>query len=214
MGSNGSISMRLSKRGRYARVPAGDGCTGAISFRIARFAGRFRFHARDEYFKRISFDEAQVFLYREHDYSCPEEEPSPPGCPRFLSLTGTDAEAGVALGAFKTAEGRVDQTVVFAGKSGKADAVHTISVTIAVPESFEASEDLTTASLDGDAAAPWLSGDLSYVGAPAAEQPDEECGPYRSSSGVVTGDYTARFDSIGPVTPATTGMSATLRSDI
>ncbi|HYO61337.1 MAG TPA: hypothetical protein VEU29_05510, partial [Actinomycetota bacterium] len=84
MGSNGSISMKLSKRGRYARVPAGDGCTGTISVRIARFAGRFRFHARDEYFKRISFREAQVFLYREHDYSCPGEPPPPPGCPRFL----------------------------------------------------------------------------------------------------------------------------------
>lgn len=213
MGNNGSIAMKLSKPGRYVRFPAEDQCSGAISFRISRFSGRFRFNARDRYFKRIEFRGAQAFLYREHDYEC-HGEPPPPRCSQYLELTATDAEAGVAIGAFKTPEGKVDQTVVVARKSGAADAVHTISVMIAVPESFEASEDLTRASVDGDAAGPWLSGDLSYVGSPGAEATDEACGPYLTSSGLATGDYTAHFDSIGPVTPATTGLPATLRREL
>lgn len=213
MGDNGSIAMKLSKPGRYVRFRAQDDCSGSISFRISRFSGRFRFNARDRYFKRIDFRGAEAFLYREHDYRC-SGEPPPPSCPQYLSLTATDAEAGVAIGAFKTPEGKVDQTVVVARKSGAADAVHTISVTIAVPEAFDASEDMTRASLDGDAAGPWLSGDLSYLGAPGAEATDERCGLYQSSSGLATGDYTAHFDSIGPVTPATAGMPAMLRREL
>jgi hypothetical protein len=213
MGNNGSIAMKLAKAGRYVRFPAEEPCRGSISFRISRFKGRFRFNARDRYFKRIDFRGGEAFLYREHGYECPVE-PAPPACPQDLSLSATDAEAGVAIGAFKTPEGKVDQTVVVARKSGKADSLHMISVMIAVPEAFEASEDMTTASLDGDAAGPWLSGDLSYVGAPGAEATDEECGLYRTSSGLATGDYTAHFDSIGPVTPATTGLPATLRREL
>lgn len=214
MGSNGSISMRLANRGRYLRVQGGEGCTsGSISVRAGRFAGRFRVHLRDEYFQRVAFRRARVVLYRENDLRCRGAEPPPPPCPRHLSFNAVDEEGGVAVGAFRTPEGRVDQTVVVVGKSGRADALHTISVTLAVPESFEASDDLTTARIDGDAGAPWLGGDLSYVAPPASEGEDERCGPYRQSSGVATGDYTAYFDSVGPVTPATTGVPATLRQE-
>lgn len=212
MGSNGSISMRLANRGRYLRVRGGEGCTsGSISVRSGRFSGRFNVHLRDEYFGRITFRRAPVVLYREHDLRCRGTEPPPPPCPQHLSFNAVEAESGVAVGAFRTPEGRVDQKVVVARKSGRADALHTISVTLAVPESFEASDDLTTARIDGDAGAPWLSGDLSYVAPPGSEEEDERCGPYRQSSGIATGDYTAHFDALGPVTPATTGVPATLR---
>lgn len=215
MGSNGSISMRLSNRGRYLRVPAGDGCTGEVSIRTGRFSGRFRFNARDLYFKRIDFRRAPVILYREHDLRCPDEEepPPPPTCLPELALDAVDEEAGLAVGAFRTTQGRVDQRVVVVRKAGDADAVHSITVEIAVPDAFQASEDGSSAQVDGDAAGPWLSGDLSYVAPPASEQASEECGPYRQSEGILTGDYTAHFDSIGPVSPAP-GMAATLRRDL
>lgn len=214
MGDNGSIDMRLTRSEAYGRYPAEDGCRGSVSLRIGRFGGRFRFNARDEYFKRISMQGAQALVYREHDYRCPTGEPPPPACPRDLSLNALDEENGVAVGAFKTPEGRVDQTVAVVRALDTGQARHTISVTLAVPEAFEAADDLTSASLDGDAGEPWLSGDLSYVGPPGTEGEDEACGPYRSSAGLATGDYTAHFDSIGDVTPATTGMSATLRREI
>lgn len=212
LGSNGSIAMRLANRGRYLRVQGGEGCTsGSISVRTGRFAGRFRVHLRDEYFQRLAFRRTPVVMWREHDLKCRAGEPPPPPCPRHFSFNAVEEEGGVVVGAFRTPEGRVDQIVVVARKSGRADALHTISVTLAVPESFEASDDLTTASIDGDAGAPWLGGDLSYVAPPASEGEDERCGPYRESSGVATGDYTAYFDSVGPVTPAATGVPATLR---
>lgn len=214
MGTNGSISMKLTDTERYARVPAGEGCTGSISFRIGRFGGKFRFDARDQYFKRISMQGAQVFLFRAHDYRCAEESDRPPPCPEGMSLNAIDLEAGVAVGAFKTIQGKVTQTVFVARKSGTADSTHSISATVAVPESFEASDDLSRASVDGDAAGPWLSGDLDYIAPPSSEGADEDCGAYRSSNGLATGDYTAHFDSLGPVTPASTGMAASIRREI
>ncbi|MDQ3953433.1 MAG: hypothetical protein M3279_10805 [Actinomycetota bacterium] len=213
MGSNGSISMRLVRPGRFGRVRPQD-CTGSVSFRVARLGGRFRVHFRDDHFRRISLRGAKVILYRERDLRCPRgADPRPRSCPQDLSFNAVDAEGGVAVGAFKTTEGRVDQAVVVARKSGDADAVHTITVTLAVPESFEASDDLATARIDGDAAAPWLAGDLSYVAPPASDGEDERCGPYRQSSGIATGDYTAFFDAVGAVTPAATGVPATLRRE-
>lgn len=214
LGNNGSIDMRLTRSGHYLRVPAEEGCTGHVSIRVGRFGGRFRFNARDDYFKRISMRGVQAFVYREDDYSCPGAPQPAPACPGDLSLNALDEENGVAIGAFKTPEGRVDQTVAVVRALDTGQARHTISVRLAVPEAFEASDELTTASLDGDAGAPWLSGDLSYVAPPGSEDEDEQCGPYRSSEGIATGDYTAHFDSIGDVTPATTGLTATLRREI
>lgn len=214
MGNNGSISMKLTDSIEYKRFRAPEGCTGSVSYRIGRFGGRFRFNARDQYFKRISVQGAQVFLYREHDYRC-DESLSPAGpCPPDLWLSVPGTEGGAVIGAFKTREGKVDQAIGVSRPSGAAESFHYISVTLAVPEAFEASDDLTSANLDGDAAGPWLSGDLSYVGPPGVDGVDDSCGPYRSSDGFVTGDYTAHFDSIGDVTPASTGLTARLRRDI
>jgi hypothetical protein len=214
MGSNGRISMELTRPGRYFRARAPEGCRGSISYRVGTFSGRFAVHLRDRYFQKIRLRRAEVFLYREHDLRCEPSPEPPPFCPDHLSLAASDEEAGVAIGAFRTEEGKVDQRVVVAGTSGDADARHSIHVTLALPEAFEASDDLTSASVDGDPAGPWLSGDLSYIAPPPpAEGDDEDCGPYRSSSGIVTGDFTAHFDPIGPITPASTGLPATLRRE-
>jgi hypothetical protein len=216
MGSNGAISMELAGRGQYLRVPAGDGCTGAISVRTASFSGRFRFNARDLYFRKIELSRAPVILYREHDLRCQDDgQPPPPSsyCPPELFLEAVDEESGLGIGAFRTAQGRVDQHVVVERRAGDADSVHSISVELAVPEAFQGSEDVSSATVDGDAGGPWLSGDLSYVAPPATDETNEDCGPYRQSNGIVTGDYTAHFDSIGPVTPSA-GMAATLRRDL
>ena len=214
MGSNGSISMRLTDTQTHARFPAEEGCTGSLSYRIGRFGGRLRFNARDQFFKRISMQGAQVILFRAHDYSCPPPPDPPLQCSKGLTLIAADSELDTVIVAFKTPEGKVDQALVAYRKLGRADTEHTISVSIAVPESFEASDDLTSASLDGDAAGPWLSGGLDYVGLLENNGVDEQCGPYESTGGVATGDYTAHFDSIGPVTPATTGVTASLWKEI
>lgn len=215
MGNNGSITMRLTDTEAHARFPAEDGCSGSISYRSGRFGGRLRFNARDQFFKRISMQGARVVLYRAHDYHCPEPPPSTAQpCSPELSLVAADSELDAMIAAFKSPEGSVSQVMVVSRKLGKADTHHQINVTIAVPESFEASDDLTTASVDGDAAGPWLSGDLDYVGPVENDGVDENCGPYESSVGVVTGDYTAHFDSVGPVTPASTGLAASLRQEI
>lgn len=212
MGSNGRISMKLSGRSRFVRLRNPGDCTGSISYRAGRFKGTFRFDARDEHFGKISFPRTQVALYRAENLRCPVPPGAPP-CPADLSLSAVDAEAGVAVGAFETPEGKVDQTVLVVGSSGKARTAHRISVTVAAPEAFEAADDLSTARLDGDFASPLLSGDLDYV-APLPAAPDaDDCGAYESTTGLVTGDYTAHFDSIGPVTPASTGLSATLRRE-
>lgn len=210
MGSNGSISMKLARPGQYLRTEL-EGCSGWVEYRVAKLTGALRVNLRDLYFRRLAADRTNAFLYRAHDLRC-DDVPRPPPCPDHLSLTAADAEAGVALEIFRTEEGRVDQRVAVVGTSGDAEAVHRISVQVAVPEAFEASEDLTSASVDGDVAGPWLSGDLSYLAPPpATDAVDEHCGSYRGTSGVVTGDFTAHFDSVGDVTPASTGMSATLR---
>lgn len=212
MGRNGAIAMKLRGRSQYARLTP-EGCTGWVEYRVGRLRGRLRVHLRDDFFGRVALRRVRVLLYREHDLRCPPP-PTVPPCPDDLWLSARDPEAGVAIGVFRTEEGRVDQRVAVAGKSGKADAVHRISVQIGVPEAFQASDDLTSATVDGDAAGPWLSGDLSYLAPPpAAESVDEDCGPHRATSGVVTGDFTAHFDSIGPVTPAPTGLGATLRRE-
>lgn len=210
MGNNGFVDMRLTHTEGYLRAPAEEGCTGAVSIRFGRFGGRFRFNARDRYFKRISMRGVPGFVYREHDYRCAEEaRPAP--CLDGLELEAADEEAGVAVTAWKTTEGRVDQRLVAVRALDTGTATHSIFATLAVPEAFEASEDLTTASVDGDPAEPWLTGDLSYVGPPGSEAESEGCGTQQTSSGLVTGDYAAHFDSIGEVTLPTTGMSATLR---
>lgn len=212
MGSNGRVSMELAPRSEYLRGTP-QGCTGSIEYRVGRFRGKLRVHARDLFFKRISLDEATAVVYREHDLSCPGTTP-PPSCPPHLLLAAEDPEAGVAIVVSRTEEGRVGQQVVVTRRSGDADGVHRIAVEIALPDAFVASDDLTSASVDGDVAGPWLSGDLSYLAPPPAVQAtDETCGAYESTTGVVTGDFTAHFDSIGDVTPAATGMQATLQRD-
>lgn len=212
MGNNGFVDMRLTQTEGFIRAPAGEGCTGAVSIRVGRFGGRFRFNARDQYFKRISMRGVPGFVIREHDYRCgrpPTTQPAP--CPYDLELEAVDEETGVALTASKTTEGRVDQRFVVVRALDTGTAIHQIFVSLAVPEAFEASDDLTTASVDGDAAGPWLSGDLSYLGPPGTDAEDEGCGPQQTSTGLATGDYSAHFDSIGDVTPASTGMPATVR---
>lgn len=214
MGSNGSISMKLAEPGRFFRVQP-EGCSGAVTYRVARFGGRFRFNARDRYFKKLDLNRARVFLWRERDLRCDHQEapPGPPYCPE-LTFGMVDESNGVTVGASRTTQGLVDQLVVVTGTSGDADTQHVISVGLAVPDAFSASDDGASASIDGDAGGPWLSGDLSYVAPPGTDSTDEDCGAYRESSGLATGDYTAHFDSIGPVTPATTGLAATLRRDL
>ncbi|MFN2588975.1 MAG: hypothetical protein ABR613_12780 [Actinomycetota bacterium] len=213
MGTNGRIAMRLAGSGRFARARNPAGCTGSISFRVGWFRGTFRFHARDRYFRRISFQRTRVVLYRAENLRC-GGEPASTWCPDHLWLAAVEPESGVAVEAFKTEEGKVDQRVVVAGSSGDARTTHHISVETAVPDAFVASDDLTSASVDGDVAGPWLSGDLSYLAPPPpAPGEDPDCGLHRVTSGVVTGDYTAHFDSIGPVAPASTGITATLRRE-
>ncbi|HYP23364.1 MAG TPA: hypothetical protein VEV43_07315 [Actinomycetota bacterium] len=214
MGNNGFVDMKLTHTERYMRFPAQKGCRGAVSFRVGRFGGRFRFNARDEYFKRISMQGVQVLVYREHDYRCGSPPQQPPPCEYDLELEAPDPDAGLVVQAKKTPEGRVDQRAVAFRALDTGLAVHVINASIAVPEAFEASEDLTSASVDGDAAGPWLSGDLSYVGPPATEGEVDDCGANQASSGIATGDYTAHFDSIGDVTVAATGLSATVRRRI
>lgn len=214
MGNNGRIRMSLTSSEEYGRFPAEDGCTGAVSVRVGRLGGRFRFNARDEHFGRISMRGARAFLYRGHDYRCRDEVSPPPPCPPNLSFGAADVEGTLALAAFKTPEGKVDQAVVVQRDLDTGTSLHRISVSLAVPDAFEASDDLSSATVDGDAGTPWLSGDLDYVAPPAGEAVDEECGPYRESSGLATGNYTAHFDSIGDVTPAATGIPATLRREL
>jgi hypothetical protein len=211
MGSNGRISMKLSGPSQFGRVRP-EGCTGSISYRVGTFAGTFRFDAHDEYFGVITFPRTIVAIYRAKDLRCDEPETSAP-CPSHLSLSAVDSEAGVAVGAFKTLEGRVDQSVVVVGTSGRARTVHNITVTAAAPDAFEAADDLTSASVDGDAGAPLLSGDLEYLAPLPAAAGTDDCGGHQTTSGLATGDYTAHFDSIGAVTPASTGLSATLRRE-
>lgn len=212
MGSNGSISMKLAKGSRYIRTRAPDGCRGAISYRIGRLVGRLAVNLRDQHFRKIDLRGSTVVLYREHDVRC-APGPHVVACADDLSLSLSDTEQGLAVGIFRTEEGRVDQQVAVARKSGDADGLHRISVTLAVPEAFEASEDLTTATVDADMAGPWLSGDLDYVAPPpASEDVDPDCGPYRATSGIATGDFAAHFDAVGTVTP-TTGLGATLREE-
>ena len=213
MGVNGKIAMKLGGVTQFVRAHDPSGCTGSISYRTGSFRGTFRFDAKDQHFGIIRFARARVFLYRARNLQC-EGAGQPPPCPDDLWLSAVDEEAGVAVAAFRTDEGKVDQSVLAVGTSGDARTSHRIAVTVAVPDAFQASDDLTSASVDGDVAGPWLSGDLSYLAPPpAAPGVDEDCGEYESTSGVVTGDYTAHFDSIGPVTPASAGIPATLRRE-
>ena len=214
MGVNGRISMKLGGASQFVRAHDPSGCTGSISYRVGSFRGTFRFNAKDRHFGVIRFARTRVFLYRAHDLRCGGDGTAPPPCPENLWLSAVDEEAGIAVAAFRTDEGKVDQSVLAVGTSGDARTSHRIAVTVAVPDAFQASDDLTSASVDGDVAGPWLSGDLSYLAPPPATPgTDEDCGGYESTSGVVTGDYTAHFDSIGPVTPASAGTPATLRRE-
>ncbi|MDQ3915350.1 MAG: hypothetical protein M3323_08495 [Actinomycetota bacterium] len=212
MGSNGRISMRLSGESQFVRARDPANCSGSVSYRAGWFRGTFRFDARDEYFGKIRFPRTRVVLYRANNLRC-EGQPGQAPCPDHLSFSAIDADTGVGVGAFKTDEGKVDQSVLVVGSSGKARTAHRISVTVATPAAFEASDDLTTASVDGDVAAPLLSGDLDYLAPPPAAPGADDCGGYQSTSGIATGDYTAHFDSIGPVTPASAGITATLRRE-
>ncbi|HEV2757461.1 MAG TPA: hypothetical protein VG318_16980 [Actinomycetota bacterium] len=213
MGSNGRIALKLAGASQFVRLRNPGDCSGTISYREGFFRGTFRFDARDDYFGKITFPRTRVALYRADDLDCPEPQAGAGSCPPHLSLSAVDAESGVAVGAFKTLEGKVDQSVLVVGSSGKAKTAHRISVTVAAPESFDASDDMTTAHLDGDAGAPLLTGDLDYLAPPPPTPATDDCGAYQTTSGLATGDYTAHFDSIGPVTPATTGVEATLRRE-
>ena len=212
MGASGRVTMRLTSPTRLVRGTAPE-CSGNVSFRRGLLVGGLRFDARDDFFGRTELGRLEAVVMKANDFRCADDEVvTPPDCPEHLLLGAYNQESGLSIAVSKSSDGAVVQTVEALGSSGTASTVHAVQIELADPESFIVADDLTTASVDADAAAsPWLSGDLEYVGTPATADEDPDCGPYDSSSGVVTGDFTAHFDSFGDAAPPTTGLSATLR---
>jgi hypothetical protein len=113
------------------------------------------------------------------------------------SLAGFATGAGTTtVVVSKDASGAVTQTVTFSGEPAQnvPTTVSHMITTQAQSGSFTFADDLSSATVTG--AGPFLSGNLNFT----------STGSFgNTAAGTLSGDYTAKFDSVGPQSPASSG---------
>ncbi len=198
LGSFGTMKAAFRASGKLAARSLPAGCTGP------KFLGRsgsltgFAFVADTTFFKKVAKTPVNAALSR----------PSGPGqincagtgagtTPKptagTVALMGTRTEAPMlSVMASRSASGAVTEVVTVNDRRGTATIMHMIT-SRAPTSAFTTTTDLSSATVTG--VAPFLSGTLTFTSS----------GGYGSvATGTLSGSFTARFDSIGAQTPAST----------
>jgi hypothetical protein len=197
LGQYGTIRARFRGAGALTLRGLPPPCKGPkFSSRAGSLSG-FAFVADTTFFKRVAKAPVAATVGRLGagvQLNCGGPVKPPTGA---LSLSGSATTGGiVSVSATKTAAGAVTQSVsVFEeqAKTAPATVFHTIT-TPAPTGSFTAAPDLSSASVN--AVGPFLSGTLSFTASGASGN---------TAAGTLSGNYTAKFDVIGPQSPAAAG---------
>jgi hypothetical protein len=206
LGRFGSIAMSFGGSGK-ATAATPPGCTG-VKYLSKRgsLRGTFRLVADTGYFGTVGQKRLAASLGKQQgsgQLNCggggtPGTGGKPTGA---LTLTAMKADGASTfmVSAQKAADGSVTQSAMQIDRAGSTTVMHAISAK-AAKASFEAAADLSTARLA--AAGPFLSGTLSFASATATGG---------SAFGELSGDFVAKFDSIGHRSPVELAASGILQ---
>jgi hypothetical protein len=185
LGRFGKVDARLRAGGKVKGiVPAG--CKGSAgSARKGTLTGKTKLVLDSTFFRTIAPKALKAQILQAGKLDCTGgKDPSTPSGGLMLMSTA-DREDGQLMVNLSRAGGKVTQTVMRTdAPSAPASVLHMISARTGAA-GLEAAGDLSTAT--ARAAGPFLSGTLSFAGE----------GMGTMATGAATGDFTAKFDSIG-----------------
>lgn len=187
LGRFGTVKLTLSGlKGGRGPVPAG--CTGTPG-RNERgtFAGKLQLKLDASYFKTVKASRLAGARIGGGSLRCDGGSGAQPSGLMLSAMPETGDGSMLMFSATRDAGGTVSQQALrndAAAATAPASIMHMITAT-APSSGFTAAADLTSATVSG--AAPFLGGTLSFTGEGAGT----------IASGTVSGDLTAKFDSIG-----------------
>jgi hypothetical protein len=184
LGSFGSIDLRFRPTGAIHKLKLGPGCIGTElnRHRLGRLTGTFRLVADATFFGTVTAGRLPADLTRTGDSICRSTGTAPefPG-PLTLANDGGPANSNLLVVALKGGRSYQDITV------DAGHVLHEITST-GTAGSFTGS----TKGVTVLGPAPGFSGTLTYTATKRSDRFD--------TTGTLSGDYTALFDSIAPVT--------------
>jgi hypothetical protein len=199
LGRFGAVNLKLSGVGGLRSYAPPAGCTGTRSKgRAGTLKGSLRLVADSTYVRTVTARSLKAQTFKSGAIECGGT--SNPRDTAGVTLSSTTTDDGLlSVSAQKLASGGTSQTVMRmedSTKTAPASIMHLISVP---GGSLDVAPDLTSASLKGASA--FLTGTASFTAEDAFGT---------TAMGKLGGDYTARFDSIGPIAIGAAGPDATL----
>lgn len=194
LGRYGKIDLKLTGVGAVKRGAVPKGCTGTASkMRRGKLNGGFKLVADSTYFKTIKKKSLKTSLFKGGNIKCETDGGDGGGSgggsgSTTLTSTVTGADGMLTFSATKTAGGEISQSAMRmddATKTAPASIFHMISAP-GTSAAFNFAADLTSAT--GAGVTPFFSGTFNF----AAESTFDGM-----AMGALTGDFAAKFDSIG-----------------
>jgi hypothetical protein len=191
LGRYGAIAATINAGGKaVGRVPAG--CTGTAGIgRSGKLTGKTTLKLDTTFFKTVAPKSLKAEILSGGKLECGGGGTTPDSTGLMLTSSVETADGQMLVSILKDG-GTVHQNVMrtdTASATAPASVMHMITVETAAA-GLDAAGDLATATAAG--AAPFLTGKLSFAGEPMGTM----------ASGTISGDFTAKFDSIGAFTPA------------
>lgn len=189
LGRYGSINATINAKGRNtAKVPAGcKGTAGAV--RSGTLKGKTKLVLDTTFFKTVAPKTLKAQIARAGKLDCSGTTGGAPASGLMLTASLDGADGQLLLSVTKSGSS-VTETVVrsdAAAATSPASVTHMISAETG-PAGLDAASDLSKATVAG--AAPFAAGTLTFAGEPMGTM----------ASGSLSGDFAARFDSIGAQT--------------
>ena len=185
LGSYGKVDSTVNA-GRTARLSVPKGCTGSGgTARAGVLTGKTKLVLDSSFFRTIAVKSVKAQILGAGDLRCAGSGAATKGLMLTTSVDGAGGQLLVSL--VKDGAGVTQQVMRNDPPAGSASVFHMISAK-AGPSGLSAAGDLSNAT--AAAAGPFLSGALAFSG--------ESMGAM--ASGTVSGDFAARFDSIGTQT--------------
>lgn len=197
MAKQGAITMAMKKLGPIQTST--DDC-GTTKTRTGTLAGSFKLVADTTFFHTVKQSSLPATLTKH--VSAPCSQPATP-CTPGTTLTSSNAERNMFLSANRTssngggpAVSEVLSYVQNATASAPATISHLIQVSGAPKAALSPSADLTSATLNGSVAKPYLTGSVAFTGSTTSAACSKTLNRI-ISTGTVTGKLVAHFDSVG-----------------
>jgi hypothetical protein len=184
LGTFGKVDAKINA-GAKARTGVPKGCTGTGgSARKGTMTGKSKFVLDTTFFKTVAPKSLKAQIVQGGKFECGGS--GTPGSAKGLTLMSTlDGAEGNLMVSITKSDGKVFQQVMRTdAPGGSASVSHIISAETGA-SGLEAAADLSTANAAG--VSPFLGGTLSFTGE----------GMGTMATGTVSGDFAAKFDSIG-----------------